>query len=330
MCLLCQGGENTPCGQARLLYFYMSMGVKIYRPIKTDWRFQDFGQNLACIKLGADDKPIRPYKVITGAYPGTCPVGTIKFYTHIGLKGHNGWDNGLYQGEPIYFPVISDTPTRWQVLNEVDSDGALVVNVYALDPIPFDMIPVHEPGAFKMIQKQYEELGGKLYPMFKFGHCLEFKRKNHEIIQSGDVIALGDSTGASSGNHLHWSMKVHNGSGFSIDSDNGYTGAFDHMPYYENKFILEQIMPRFEFKTPMARGDVNAQVGVMQSLLVKWGYMQPFKSEEAGHYGSKTQAAVLAFQLGEKVPLTSYEQFVLRGSKVGAKTMAALNKKLYQ
>lgn len=303
--------------------------MKIYRPVKSDLTFQGFGENLACVKLGLDGNPIRPFKVIPGVFSGACPIGHTKFYTAIGLKGHNGWDSHLYHGEPIYFPVVTDPEIRWQVINEVDVDGGIGVNVYALDPVPFPTLPVHEPGSFRMIEKQYQILGGKLYPMFKFWHLLSTSVPNHGYIKPGELLGFGDTTGASSGDHLHWSMKVHGGStngfGFSIDGDNGYTGAFDHKPWYENKFILDVLQPRFQFKKPMAQGETSVDVGVMQALLVRWGFMLPFKADESGIYGGKTAAAVLKFQIAN-IELSWYERNVLRGSKAGAKTIAALNK----
>lgn len=305
--------------------------MKIFRPVKTDLMFQGFGENLACIKLGADGKPVRPFKVIPGVFPNTCPAGCTKFYTAIGMKGHNGWDSGLYHGEPIYFPVVAEN-VEWLVINEVDPDGGLGVNVYAQQPVAFDSLPIHTPGQHEMIKKQYELLGGKVYPMFKFWHLLEFKKKNHEFIVPGELLGLGDTTGASSGDHLHWCMKIHGGStngfGFSIDSDNGYTGALDHKPYYENKFILDVVNPPFQFKKPMSQGETSVDAGVMQALLVRWGYMQPFKADESGIYGPKTSAAVLKFQMAKIPDLSWYEKTVLRGTKVGPKTLAALNTQL--
>lgn len=300
--------------------------MKIYRPVKSEGITQRFGENLSCVKLGLDGKPIRPFQVLPGTFTGTCPIGSSKFYEAIGLKGHNGVDSIVYHGEPVYFPVVADT--RWQVINEVDADGGIGVNVYALDPVPFDTIPVHEQGSLKMIETQYQELGGKLFPMFKFWHLLSTTIPDHGIIKTGDLIGYGDNTGASSGDHLHWSMKIHggttNGFGFSIDSDNGYTGALDHLPYFEDRFILDILKPSFSFTKTLTYGITDTDVGVMQALLVRYGYMEPFKTDEIGIFGPKTRAAVFAFQL-QKVALTWYEKNVLRGSIVGPKTIEQLN-----
>ncbi len=303
--------------------------IKLYRPVKSNFPFQKFGENLACIKVDDFGKAIRPYQVLPGTFPGTCPIGSKKFYPDIGLKGHNGEDWGLYYSEPIYFNAITDIPVRWQVLNEVDMDGGIGVNVYALDPVPFDALPIHDPGSLRMIENQYNILGGKLFPMFKFWHCLKTFIPDHGIIKPGDMIALGDSTGASSGNHLHWSMKIHGGStngfGFSIDSDNGYTGAFDQSPYYKNDFILDVLDPKFKFLKDLRQGIFDTDVGVLQSILVKYKDMQPILAEETGYYGPKTRKGVLAFQIRNNIPLTWYEKNVMAGNVVGPKTRVVLN-----
>lgn len=305
--------------------------MKVYRPIKTDICYQKFGENIACVKTDSSGKPLKPTQVIVGSYPNACPAGTKKFYTAVlGMKGHNGEDWGVYHGEPIYFSVVSSNPDqRWQVINEVDIDGGIGVNVYGLEPEEFSTIPIHEQGQFKMIEKQYQDLGGKLYPMFKFWHCLSTTVPNYSFIKTGDLIAYGDTTGASAGNHLHWSFKIHNGTGFSIDSDNGYTGAIDFRPYFENTFILDAKEPaKFKFTKSMKKGEVSSDIGIMQALLVRLGYMQPFKADETGIYGNKTAAAVLAFQLGENIPLSTYERYYLKGSVAGPKTILTLNVKL--
>lgn len=304
--------------------------MKIYRPVLSDSLYQGFGENLACVKVDSQNQPLRPFEVIPGTFIGICPPESTKFYPAIGMLGHNGWDNAAYHGEPIYFPVVEDT--AWKAYNEVDADGGIGVNVYAQTPIAFNTIPQHTQGSFRMIEHQYETLGGKLFPLFKFWHLLRSNVKDGDIVKAGDLIGYADTTGASSGDHLHWSMKIHGGSvqgyGLTIDSDNGYTGAMDHRAYYENRFILDIAKPTFKFNKVLKRGMYDSDVGILQSILVKYGYMKPIKAEESGFYGPKTQGAVLAFQIGEKLPLSWYERNIMAGNTVGPKTIARLNELL--
>ena len=297
--------------------------MKIYRPTQTDFLFQKFGENLACAETDAQGQVKRPFKIIPGTFPGACPVSTTKFYPTIGLKGHNGWDSGLYYSEPVYFPVVSPE-TEWKVMNEVDSSGGIGVDVYSTTPVKFSEIPVHTPGSNREIEQQYIRFGG-LFLTFRFWHLLASKKENGSTIKTGEVLGLGDTTGASSGNHLHWSLKAHDGNNTSLDLDNGFTGAFDHKPYYENKFVVEALKTSFSFTKTLRKGMVNVDVGVLQAHLVRWGYMKPFKEDEVGIYGGKTATAVLAFQEAT-IPLSWYEKNVLRGTICGPKTLEALNR----
>jgi len=74
--------------------------MKVYRPLRTDFIGQRFGENLACAETDLYGNVKRPFKILPGTFPGTCPPRSTKFYPSIGLKGHNGSDVGIYYGEP--------------------------------------------------------------------------------------------------------------------------------------------------------------------------------------------------------------------------------------
>jgi len=198
--------------------------------------------------------------------------------------------------------------------------------VYSEMPIKFESLPPHTPGVKREIEEQWVRAGG-VYLTFRFWHLLSAAKKNGDTILPGEILGYGDSTGASGGNHLHWSMKAHDGFKRTLDADNGYTGAFDFLPWYDNTFIIDHLKPTFTFTKTLKKGMVDTDVGMLQNHLVQWGYMQPFKADEVGIYGSKTSAAVLLFQI-DSVPLSWYERNVLKGSVVGPKTIQALNNRL--
>jgi hypothetical protein len=81
------------------------------------------------------------------------------------------------------------------------------------------------------------------------------------------------------------------------------------------------------FVKHMKLGDVTDEVKQLQIKLMIDGFMGRITKEEWGIYGPKTQKAVLALQLARKVPLSYYERYVLRGSKIGEKSLRALNLK---
>ncbi len=54
-------------------------------------------------------------------------------------------------------------------------------------------------------------------------------------VEMGDIIGYADSTGASTGDHLHFGMKFIKG-GETINKDNGYLGAVDPLPYFDQNY----------------------------------------------------------------------------------------------
>lgn len=226
--------------------------MKIYRPLKSDWLTQKFGENLACIKTDINNRIIFPTQVISK--DKFCPVGFKDFYSAIGMKGHNGWDNACWDGEPIYFPV--DANCEWWVRNEVDQDGGIGLDVFSDRPIDIGELP-RECGKLAKDQlkgiysdPKYGYEKGKVFVKFRFWHLnrsLVSDSKNNVAgkpegyrdtkVKFGDLIALGGNTGASSGPHLHWSMKIVANNSSTLDSNNGYYGAVDFEKYYEDEFV---------------------------------------------------------------------------------------------
>lgn len=190
----------------------------VYRPIKSNYKSQGFGDNKPFCKLGSNGQPIRPY-VISSYVPVGEEDKWTKFYPTMGLKGHNGEDWSAWSGEPLYFPVDCPEAGGWFARDASDLDGGLGVDVISKNPINID---------------------GKLtYVLFRFWHL---KKAWKDVdVQLGELIGYCDNTGASSGDHLHWSMKFCNSNGYSTDEGNGYYGAKDFSPYFENEFVLDVI-----------------------------------------------------------------------------------------
>jgi len=175
--------------------------MTIYRPIKTNRLNQSFGDSKVCVtRLG---------KVIS-KYPhtneGVCPLGTKDLYESLGMKGHSGEDWALYRGEPVYHAgdFIGKAKT------EVDKHGGIGVDV--------------QNDKFKI----------------RYWHLQKVAVYDGQTINPGQIIGYGDSTGLSSGDHLHWSLKeVENGR--TKNKDNGYYGAIDFRPYFVNEFVVDAL-----------------------------------------------------------------------------------------
>lgn len=182
--------------------------MRIYRPMQTNYKTQAFGEDRVCSLIG-----VRPF-VTRMRFNVTCPVGYESLYKSLGMNGHNGEDWSAYHGEPIYFPVEADT--IWKAYTHVDADGGIGVDVISDDAV----------------------LDGRRVK-FRFWHLKTVSVHDGMQVNLGTIIGFADSTGASTGDHLHWSMKFIDDEGNTLNRYNGYTGAVDFTPYFENVFVLD-------------------------------------------------------------------------------------------
>ncbi len=221
----------------------------IFRPINSNELTQGFGENKACVRTDSKGVPYRPFQVI-----GTklfCPLSSIPFYRALGMKGHNGYDNSCYYKEPIYFPVMAEC--KWWARSEMDADGGVGIDVFSADRIYIDELPKE---AGKLARKEWEDNDKRVYVKLRFWHLYDIKLGDKPLniqtgvfadgrpqmkpeIKLGDCIGWGNSTGASSGNHVHWSMKIVAKNSMTLDADNGYYGAVDFSKWYTDSFILD-------------------------------------------------------------------------------------------
>lgn len=139
-------------------------------------------------------------------------------------------------------------------------------------------------------------------------------------VKAGDLIALADNTGMSTGSHLHFGLKpVKKGEAdwqwYNIEQTNGVNGAIDPLPY---------LPPINNFQTKLKLGDSGFEVEKIQAFLVRQGFLVMPPNTPFGFYGNLTRKAVLAFQL-KYCDLTTHEKNILRGSLIGNKTLLAIN-----
>jgi len=214
--------------------------MKIYRPVKTNWKTQGFGESLACAKLDPSGKVIRPFKITSKSASATCPVGTIDFYSGaLGMMGHNGEDWSTKYKEDCHFPVEADTD--WFAMTEVDKDGGIGIDVCSTRRILIDELPAQ---AGPQARAEWEKHDKMLFVKFRFWHHQSSLKVNKEGVRLGEKIGLCDSTGASGGDHLHWSMKFVSETGKTLDANNGYTGAVDFSHWFVNIYILDELKKR--------------------------------------------------------------------------------------
>lgn len=118
------------------------------------------------------------------------------FYPSLGLVGHNGLDIPFPRGTEVY--ATHDGVVSYAQLDWTGGIGTIV----------------NAPG-YKTI----------------YWHHLENKVKVGDEVKAGDLLALGNNTGLSTGDHLHFGLKLLDNSNNVLNRDNGYDGAVDPWPY---------------------------------------------------------------------------------------------------
>jgi len=156
-------------------------------------------------------------------------------YEAMGLRGHNGVDFGCYRGEKIYW----DASCKGTVIEStIDSKSGFGITIVTED----------ESGRFKHI----------------FWHNMCNAVRVGQVLETGHLIALGDSTGFSTGNHVHRGLKRCDSNNYTLDHDNGYLGAIDPMPFYNDIFVVDKmrellgIIARIKFEIQKIKEQIYA------------------------------------------------------------------------
>ena len=161
-------------------------------------------------------------------------------YSQFGLIGHNGIDFPAPLGTPIY--AIGD---GWIVEQTAKETG------------------------FGLRITQRIELNNKFY-MVVYGHMQKLEDPTNipfnwgnktKTVKEGDTIGYVNSTGFSTGNHLHLGLYEMTESGQTLNLNNGYKGAIDPMPFL--------------------KGTMSNTIFVHKAGTSEYGFYVPATSEEA-------------------------------------------------
>lgn len=209
------------------------------------------------------------------------------FYQQMGMLGHNGIDFPCQTGSPVYA-----SHDGLVTFTGMDGSGGYGVVIRTTNKYEYKGTEVF----FKSIYWHLKADGIKVLA--------------GQQVKAGDLIALANNTGMSTGSHLHWGLKpIQQGEAewawFNLEQNAGYLGAIDPLPYMVDSFYVD-----------MSYGQTNRYIRELQKFL---GVMV------TGFYGELTRRAVLDFQI-KNVNLSWYERYVLKGKKVGPKTREALNR----
>lgn len=131
-------------------------------------------------------------------------------YSQFGLKGHNGIDIAFREGCPMVAPC-----DLWVSFTQNDVNG-YGNNIFA--------------------ETTTQKINGENYKLeFVFGHLKEIIAKPYRWYKTGDLLGYGDSTGFSTGHHLHFGIRPHcqlvGQDLIQMFPDNGYKGWIDPEPF---------------------------------------------------------------------------------------------------
>ena len=173
----------------------------LYQPIKPFSITQYFGEDKACIDIATGKKYV--YKETAA----TCPVGFKSMYSM--MKGHNGLDVNAYRWQPVYCAQSGR-------VDEVCTEEARGLGVGVRSQGP----------------------DGRWF-RHRYWHFIALDVENGDELQTGDLLGYADSTGYSTGDHLHFEVKEVDKDGRVLNQNNGYFGAIDPLPLMENIYALD-------------------------------------------------------------------------------------------
>ena len=235
--------------------------------------------------------PVKRIFITQGfGFDETDPV-MLEKYKAMGMSAHNGLDMWAEDGSP----VLASHDGRVTFAG-YDGGGGL--------------------GVVIRTNEQFEYVGEEAFFKTIYWHLKKdtlLVTGGQQVVR-GQQIAQADNTGFSTGSHLHFGLKPiargeNDWTWWNLEQDNGMGGAIDPRPYF------------VKFQHEMKVGDRGYDVRDLQEELKRLGF---FNQEPTAYYGSITASAVLAFQKANVV-LSWYERNILRGAKVGPKTLLALN-----
>lgn len=191
--------------------------------------------------------PVRPF----GVNQGFGVNGAYYQKNGINIKGHNGIDMRATHGQPV---LAAHDGTAFFETDDQQGEGVVLLSNEQFD---------YKGTQCNMKTIYWHLCDAQKEPKFK-SPVLDYQQKHKGTgmpIKRGDVIGYADSTGFSTGDHLHFGLKpivsgvAHNiidatdsgiGDWKNLEPTNGYLGAIDPMPYFCGKYADEPDLPPLE------------------------------------------------------------------------------------
>lgn len=146
----------------------------------------------------------------------------------INIVGHNGVDFGVRHADPIY------ASHDGIALYEIDGNQGHGVVLRSTTPEIIDGKLQH----YKTIY--WHMVDPKVEPQ----HESPVFRSPNLVCKAGDLLGWADSTGFSTGDHLHFGFKTialneDNGAWYNLNQDNGYMGAISPESYWNGYYAQD-------------------------------------------------------------------------------------------
>lgn len=235
--------------------------LRLYRPVVTNKLTQVFGVSKACV--------FNDGRVVSKNRQGNCPHGSRDLYRSLGMAGHNGLDFATHRGESIFKCGTFD---GW-MKTEVGRDGGIGVDVISNRQLFFPGKPPAAIADKVQLWSQHGEEGFISFVKERHWHCLSAVGHDYKQVKLGQVIALADSTGASSGDHDHFGMKFCDDRGVRLDRTPDWTGAFDPLPFmnvtYDARTAAEMLFKDAPVLSPQERREISGKLSTMRQLVLK-------------------------------------------------------------
>lgn len=237
-------------------------------------------------------------------------------YAQFGFTRHNGLDMVLSPTKEIMSPckgtvvrVATQANGLWQ-----PNGGGVYISIVS-DPMDFPAFSNTTPD--KVVVNFVE---GTYPTIVDLLHLESISVNVGDIVEAGQIVAIGDNTGFTTGPHCHSQWRRINwngGTNFSDVDTNDANNSYDPTQF----FIPSPILPfHYDFTTNLAYGETSTDIVNLQKALTLEGVF-PTTQAPTGYYGDITAKAVLDFRL--KYNISSITDIL--GHNVGPLTRAQLN-----
>ncbi len=183
----------------------------LHQPIKPFTVFQKFGEDMVCIN-NKDSKDLIQKKTSE-----TCPAGYRSIYPPI---GHTGIDCPAYRWQPVYSSCDG-------FVEEICTEEARGLGVGVVTDKKYPCSETQKDEFFKV----------------RYWHFIAIDVDKGQKVRTGTLLGYADSTGYSTGDHLHYELKpvAQNSRGlwYNVLQNNGGYGSINPEPYMTDSFALD-------------------------------------------------------------------------------------------